>query len=126
LTRRNLSDWFSVEATVETVRRRRTRLRTTPAGEQFDNRVNALKPPKSAPADLMPRDSDHVNAARAKAEKERQRSTKEKTQKFFDLLNRGASRATMAAVLDLPLEGVDELMTIAREGSLEGEGGRDA
>ena len=118
-----MSDWFSVEATVETMRRRRTRLRTTPAGEQFDNRVNALKPPKSAPADLMPRDSDHVNAARAKAEKERQRSTNEKTQKFFDLLNRGASRATRACVLDLPLEGVDELMAIssaseAREGEV--------
>ena len=60
---------------------------------------------------------------RAGSRRARQRSSKEKTSKFFDLLDRGASRATMAAVLDLPLEGVDELMAIAREGSLEGEGG---
>jgi hypothetical protein len=90
---RNLSDWFSVEATIETVRRRRTRLRTTPAGEQFDNRVNALKPPKSAPADLMPRDSDHVNAARAKAEKERQRES-------FFLDTMFLSTAATAEILD--------------------------
>jgi len=52
---------------------------------------------------------------RAGSRRARQRSSREKAEQYFELLDTGASRSTIAAKLGLPAAGVDELLEISRK-----------